>query len=607
MDADRQRARPLLVYDGACGFCKKWIARWRQLTGPSVDYAASGDVAADFPSIPQEDFDRAVQLIRPDGSRAEGAEAVLEITAPHSIPARIGHAAFNRFGLVRGLMQRAYGFVASHRPLFSAATSLLWGSDVGRPTWSAGTSLFLRLLAVVNIIAIASWWHQSAGLVGAGGILPAGAYFDAMESRFGPSGILFAPSLLWFDASPTTAGLLCLLGIAAALGAIAGLAMPLCFLTLWAVQLSLIVAGQVFYNFQWDALLVETNLIAVLLSPWRLRPSWSLPSPPGAARLLGVLLLFRLMFASGVVKLSSGDPTWADLSALGHHFLTQPLPNPLAWFADKLPPEPLKAACAGMFVIELAVPFAFFLPRRPRHLAAFATIALQAGIALTGNYAYFNILTAALCLLLLDDSLWPARRHRTPAPARFPPRWILLPVCGLLALLATVPLAGAFRAMPPILRPLAELHRLVAPFRSVNGYGLFAVMTTSRPEIIVQGSNDGIEWRTYAFRHKPGATDRPPTVIAPHQPRLDWQMWFAALGSMEANPWFQSFLLALLEGRPDVLSLLQTNPFPEGPPRLIRAQLDNYAFTTADERAASGDWWRAEPAAIYCPPASIRQ
>jgi lipase maturation factor 1 len=595
--------RPLLVYDGACGFCKKWIARWRQATGSSVDYAASQEVAANFPSIPQEEFDRAVQLIRPDGSRASGAEAVLEVTAPHSFAARIARALFERYPPVRRFFEWSYGLVAAHRPVFSAATTILWGDEVRRPSWTIGTSLFLRLLALVNIIAIASWWHQAAGLTGAGGILPAEAFFAAIEARFGPSGFLFAPSLLWFDASSLAAGALCLVGLAAALAALAGSAMPACFAVLWAVQLSLIVAGQVFYNYQWDALLVEANFLAILLSPWRLRPAWILPSPPAAARLLAILLLFRLMFASGVVKLTSGDTSWADLSALDHHFLTQPLPNPLAWFVDKMPPEPLAAACAVMFLIELAVPFLFFLPRRPRHFAACATIALQIGIAVTGNYAFFNILTAALCLLLLDDSAWPRSWRRDPRPGRFLPRLVLVPACILLALLAAVPLAGAFRTMPSVLQPVAELHRLIAPFRTVNGYGLFAVMTTERREIIVQGSEDGIEWRTYEFRHKPGDTGRPPPVVAPHQPRLDWQMWFAALGTMESNPWFQSFLLALLEGRPDVLALLETNPFPDGPPRFIRAQLDTYTFTGWD----SEEWWHAEPAAIYCPPASIRR
>ncbi|MFM8363907.1 MAG: lipase maturation factor family protein, partial [Verrucomicrobiota bacterium] len=354
--------------------------------------------------------------------------------------------------------------------------------------------------------------------------------------------------------------------------------------------------------FQWDSLLIETGFLAIFLAPWRLRPDRLAAAPPRLARFVDVVLLFRLMFCSGVVKLSSGDPVWANLEALQFHFFTQPLPNPLAWFAHQLPIDLLQAACALMFVIELVLPFAFFLPRNPRLVAAAATIALQIGIALTGNYAFFNLLTVALCLLLLDDRTWPKFLQKNPTPAVFVTRWIRTPVLAAILILSVIPLVSSFRTMPPFLAPLAEAHSRLAPFRTVNGYGLFAVMTTTRREILIQGSHDGLDWKTYEFHWKPGPLDRPLPIVAPYQPRLDWQMWFAALGRIENNPWFQSLLLRLLQGSPEVLALLKTNPFPDAPPKYLRALSDNYTFTRFGEKA----WWRAEPAAIYCPEVSLK-
>ncbi|MFM8984427.1 MAG: lipase maturation factor family protein, partial [Spartobacteria bacterium] len=236
-------------------------------------------------------------------------------------------------------------------------------------------------------------------------------------------------------------------------------------------------------------------------------------------------------------------------------------------------------------------------------IAAGAMILLQAGIALTGNYAFFNLLSAALCLMLIDDRCWPGFHFKKPTPAVFVSPWIRRPVLGAILILSIIPLASAFRTIPTSLEPLAEIYSRIAPFRTVNSYGLFAVMTTQRREIIVQGSNDGHDWKTYEFFYKPGPVDRPPPLVAPYQPRLDWQMWFAALGRVETTPWFQSCLIRLLQGSPEVLTLLEKNPFPEKPPKYIRVISDDYSFTSAGDQ----NWWSREPAAIYCPEISLKQ
>ena len=602
--------KPLLIYDGDCGFCRKWIARWEETTGDSVVYKPASEVASDFPLIPAADFERAVQLIRRDGSRCSGARAVLEITAPHSIAARVALRAHRRLPLFQAAMDAAYGLVAANRVAFSRLTKILWGSTATRPTYAIANGLFLRLLALVFLIALVSFQIQAPGLIGSGGVLPVAPVFESVHQRFGPESFRLMPSLVWLAPGDAVVSALSVIGMVAAGAALLGILQPLCFLILWAVTLSLTVAGQDFYNFQWDALLIEAGFLAIFLAPWKLSPGWLRADPPRLARFATIALLFRLMFCAGVVKLVSGDPEWRNLTALNHHFLTQPLPTPAAWFVQHWPPEILQAACAGMFVIELLVPFAFFLPRIPRTAAALATIALQAGIALTGNYAFFNLLTVALCLLLIDDKTWPrflrARHGSSGRRPVFTTRWLRIPVCSFLLVLSLVPLSMSFRVVPEFLKPLANIHSLVAPFRTVNSYGLFAVMTTERREILIQGSRDGLTWETYRFRWAPGALNRPPPLVAPYQPRLDWQMWFAALGRFETTPWFQSLLGCLLRGDKDVLALFDHNPFPQAPPRFVRALSDTYLFTDPADRARTGNWWKAEPAAIYCPEVSLR-
>jgi hypothetical protein len=158
----------------------------------------------------------------------------------------------------------------------------------------------------------------------------------------------------------------------------------------------------------------------------------------------------------------------------------------------------------------------------------------------------------------------------------------------------------------PLPAPAETYLAWISPLRFVNSYGLFAVMTTMRPEIVVEGSNDGTAWTPYEFRYKPGDLKRPPPWVAPYQPRLDWQMWFAALGSAEENRWVYNFAARLMQGSEPVLGLLERNPFPRGRPRYIRAVVYNYQFTDFAERRRSGAWWRREEKATYLPPISLR-
>lgn len=497
------------------------------------------------------------------------------------------------------------------------------GAAPGTNRFSLATWLILRLLALVYAVAFASCWNQIDALVGPQGLMPADRLFAAAREQLGASAYHQFPSFVWFFGSAGFLQVLVAAGVGLSLLVFAGVAPALGLALLWAGYLSLCVAGQTFFNFQWDALLLETTLLAVFIAPWRALPLWQRPEPAPIARLLVVWLLFRLMFLSGLVKLTSGDPTWRDLSALTFHFETQPLPTVLGWWAHQLPAAWLRAACAGMFAIELVAPFCLFGPRGLRHRAAWLFIGLMLLIALTGNYTYFNFLTAALCVLCLDDAHLAALANRFRIPAAsvspvsdvsnvsqisslpVPPRWLLLPLAvAIVALTFAQFVPAMLRQRPwPFVAPVADA---VAPFRSFNTYGLFAVMTQPRRELVFEGSDDGRTWQAYTFPHQPGVLTRAPTWVAPHQPRLDWQLWFAALGSPQQNPWVLGLCEHLLRGNPVVLDLLAFNPFPAAPPRFVRVVRYDYRFTDPAARRATGQWWRRTPLEFYIAPVSLR-
>jgi predicted DCC family thiol-disulfide oxidoreductase YuxK len=600
-----------VLYDGTCGFCKTWIGRWRERTGESVDHEPSQTAAARFPEIPPEAFAQAVQLVLPDGSVLAGAESVARLLA---LPRGRGlfDSAYRRLPGAAPAAELAYRIIAGHRSAAAAATRVLWGRSVLRPTYSAANALFLRLLGLCYLAAFVSFWVQADGLVGEHGILPIGAFLDWVRSQTGSERYWLVPTLCWLSSGNAALHALCAGGVLASLLLVAGLVPAAAAFLAWLFYLSVAVAGQLFLEFQWDLLLLEAGLLAIFLAPPRRWRVGSGLAAPALSRFLLVWLLFRLMISSAVVKLSSGDPTWRNLTALRYHFETQCLPPWTAWYLHHAPPWFLTFSCAAVFLVELVVPFFFFAPRRLRLIACALTVFLQLTIAVTGNYAFFNWLTVALAVLLVDDATFPRRwregaigapRGGGPAGGRAGawPRWILVPAAVWLLAASAVPFLATLGARRAIPAPLIAVYRAGAPLRSANGYGLFAVMTTSRPEILIEGSDDGASWQAYEFRWKPGDPARRPAFVAPHQPRLDWQMWFAALGSYEENPWLIQFLRRLLEGSPDVLRLVARNPFPAGPPRYLRAVVYGYQFTTPAERARTGAWWRRELKGLYCP------
>ncbi len=483
-----------------------------------------------------------------------------------------------------------------------------------------GAWFFLRILGLIYLVAFGSFWIQMEGLIGSRGILPARYFLESVGLQLGPERYWLVPTLAWISPSDIFLHFLCGGGVFLSLLLVADVAPALVSFLLWVFYLSVASVAREFMGFQWDSLLLEAGFLAIFLSPPSLkRGSSGRSTSLWVVILLFRWLLFRLVFSSGVVKLASGDAMWRSLTALTVHYETQPLPTWVGWYVHQLPIWFHKSSCGLMFAAELLVPFLFFAPRRWRLLGCTATVGFQALILLTGNYCFFNLLTIALCLFLVDDTAWRrllpvlSRRGLPPPegdsePAGVPrswPAWVVGPVAVVILLVTAVQMTALARGRISWPRPVWAVVEAAAPFRSVNTYGLFAIMTAQRPEIVVEGSDDGATWRAYEFKYKPGDLACRPGFIAPYQPRLDWQMWFAALGEYRENPWFVYFCVRLLEGSPPVLRLLKTNPFPNRPPRYLRAILYRYRFTDFQTRRVSGAWWRREKKGLYCPVLSL--
>jgi len=594
--------QPLLIYDGRCGFCRIWIDYWKRLTGEQIEFAPSQEVADRYPQIPREAFAEAVQLVRPDGSVASGARAVFESLGREGI--------YESSSWIAKSTEAAYRFIARRRTFFYWLTRLTFGKRIEPARFALTQWLFLRLLAAIYIVAFVSLAVQVTGLLGEHGISPAHDFFGRVGTDLGWMRFWAAPSVFWWNSSDKVLAGATWMGVGLGAVLFIGRMERLVLVLLYVLYLSFSLAGQEFLSFQWDALLLEAGFLAIFFGHSRVAQK--------TVAWLYRWLAFRLYFLSGFVKLASHDPNWRNLSALDFHYWTQPLPTIVAWYADKLPRAFQHASTFMVLAVELGAPFLIFMPRRIRFFSAGLLLGLQALIFITGNYTFFNLLSAAITIFLFDDQalrglIWTPRRVREwlladhhAEPARTG-RVGRLAAAALTLLILPLGLVRIFEnSTVHVPEPLEAVARYSSPFQIVNSYGLFAVMTTERLEIAVEGSDDGQQWRAYEFPYKPGDVSRAPRWAAPYQPRLDWQMWFAALSDYRSNPWFVTFVERLLEGSPQVLALLEKNPFPDRPPRYIRAMTYDYRFTTWDERRQTGAWWHREPHGEYLPPVGFR-
>jgi len=495
-----------------------------------------------------------------------------------------------------------------------------WGAELGRALAAPRLRvrwLLLRLLGLTLLIASASLWTQVIALSGARGVVPFAEVLEGYARQFGPLERLWqAPTLCWLWDGDGMLHLLCAGGVLAGVLCVLNLA-PRAALAVGAVAyLSLASVCAPWLNFQWDALLIESLVLGALLAPRGVRPGLGAQQPPARAVVFLLLfLVFRLHFESGVVKLTSGDAVWRGLRALEFHYETQPLPSFVSAWVHGLPGWLHRACCAVMFVIELGAPLLLLAPWRRVRLGAVAgLLLLQVVIAATGNFAYFNLLTLVLVLIGLDDRVVPGVRWgradigSTSTSTSTTPGWglrarLLAAFTTLVVCIGVMQLAVACwpRGTP---RAVRKVLRLAAPPMAINSYGLFRWMTTTRDEIIIEGSDDGLRWLPYQLPAKPGDLGRAPPLVAPHQPRLDWQLWFAALGECGddgQNHWVPALLQRMLEHRRPVLALFARVPFPNRPPQYLRTLRYRYRFTTPAQRDVTGTWWRRELLGQFCP------
>ena len=495
---------------------------------------------------------------------------------------------------------------------------LLWGSQPGPAEHIVTRWAFIRALGIVYLIAFVSVWVQADGLFGDQGILPVQDFLDGVRQNNPSNYYQRCPTVFWFGCSNTAIHLVCAAGTVASVLMAAVVLPGLGAILAWICYLSLVKVGQDFFGFQWDELLLEAGFLAIFFAPARLFVTLSRDDKPSRIVLwLLRWLCFRLMFSSGLVKLTSGDPTWTwpNFTAMTYHYFTQPLPVWTAWYMHQLPVWFQKFTTIFVLAIELIVPFTIFAPRRVRHLGAYILVGFQVLLILTGNYCFFNLLAIVLCIPLFDDAAFPARfRNAVPPPPAAPPparrsvlsHWrtalMALLACAIvpLSILATLEDMGVLDRENMLAKwPKVQGAFMTASwdFNCVGGYGLFRWMTTKRPEIAIEGSNDGENWLAYEFKYKPGDMSRRPAFVAPYQPRLDWQMWFAVLYPRRSFNWFLPFIKRLLDGSPAVLSLLEKNPFPDAPPKYIRAVLYEYTFT--DRANGDSAWWQRKQLGLY--------
>jgi hypothetical protein len=485
--------------------------------------------------------------------------------------------------------------------------------------------IFLRALGAIYFSAFFSLVFQIRGLIGPQGILPASEYLQSLAEQVGRARYWYVPSLLWFSSGSHMLTALCWVGMFAAILLVLNFwprgMLVVCFVCF----LSFVSAAEDFSGYQSDGMLLEAGFLALFVAPAGFRPGFGKSRPPVRAALY--LLLwewFRIYFESGVAKIAGGDLEWRNFTAMDDYYQNGPLPTWIGWYVQHLPHWFHAAATGLTLALELVLIFAAFLPRPFRIALFFVVTPWQIVIILTANYTFLNYLVLLLGFLLLDDRFlarfvpnnWKPQLAQPSTQealsANSAPRdlrqniqlWLAPLRVSITAVLlvwifyaTTVQMVWMITPAPLPTSPVA----LLEPFRIANRYGLFAVMTRGRYEIEFQGSNDGRIWAAYSFRYKPQALDKPPRIYAPHQPRLDWNLWFASLGEWHGNPMVLRVERSLLSNDPDVLALFAANPFPQGPPRQVRAVLWQYWFTSMAEKRETGLWWRRESLGLYAP------
>jgi len=447
--------------------------------------------------------------------------------------------------------------------------------------------VWLRALGGIFFSAFIALRFQIDGLIGPRGLLPASTYLDDVRTYIGPlRRFWFTPSLFWISAGEPMLHAVVIAGLVASVALMLNLWPRMAIAVAAICFLSFVSAAQDFSGYQSDGMLLEAALVSLFFAPRGLRPRMARDQP---LSLLALFMLrwewFRIYFESGVVKILSGEEQWRNLTAMDKYYENGPLPTWIGWHVQQLPHAFHATSAAYTLIAELLIAWLVFFPKKSRLVAFILTTPLQIGIILTANYAFLNYIVLFLGVLLLA-------RSGMPAVAEFNRRNAVA-----VAVLGIVFVTTIFGFLVPSFPTL----RWLEPFRVANSYGLFAVMTRGRYEIEFQGTTDGTTWIAYPFRFKPQDPMKRPGIYAPYQPRFDWNLWFASLGTLEQNVFVLNTEERLLEGSPPVLRLFAGNPFASKPPVAVRAMLWQYRFTTRAERARTGAWWRRTLIGNYSP------
>ena len=458
--------------------------------------------------------------------------------------------------------------------------------------------VFQRALAGVYLIAFLVAANQFRPLLGDNGLLPVPRFVELVPFRK-------APSIFHLHYSDRFLAVVAWSGVA--LASACALGVPergpiwlsmLAWAGLWALYLSIVNVGQVFYGFGWETLLLETGFLAVFLGPASV-------APPIVVVIALRWVLFRVEFGAGLIKLR-GDPCWRDLTCLFYHHETQPLPNPLSWFFHHLPRPVHRVEVAANHFAQVVAPVFLFGPQPIATVAGAVILATQGWLMASGNFSWLNVLTMALALMSLDNRVLTRVLSAPHHLASFP-GWYQ-GACVVLALLV----AGL--SIRPI-RNLASRGQLMNssfdPLHLVNTYGAFGRVTKERYEIVIEGTDAttpdaGAIWREYEFKGKPGDPYRRPPQVAPYHLRLDWLMWFVAIPGRSHDRWLLTLMQRLLQNDRPILKLLQSNPFPDQPPTFVRAARFRYRFSSHPERRDTKAWWIRSRVGELVPPISLR-
>lgn len=463
-------------------------------------------------------------------------------------------------------------------------------------TYTIAASLLPRLLGFVYFVAIVPFLFQIKGLLGKNGILPISDFLAYFKTNVPKKRFIYVPSLFWINASDAALIGLAVLGTCISVVLMFGYAPPLCLAGLFIIYLSIVSVGQDFLSFGWESFLLEITFFTFLVS--------LTPIPTLFAWMNLNFLLFRFFVQAGAVKIQSHDFSWRDFTALAFHYQSQPLPNTWAWYVYKLPINFHKASTIFMFFVELIVPFGLFLTEEIRVAVGIILIGLQVIIWLTGNFSFLNHLTVALCIIAFNNDFLSLFISR---PESQDGHWFFVYVStlfgGIFLILQFIRFWNHFK---PYQEVFSRFFSWLSLFHLVNRYGLFAIMTKKRYEIVIEGSQDGKTWQEYLCWYKPSEITRRPRRISPFQPRIDWQMWFLPFDDFESATWFHQFLFHLLKGTPEVLKLVRLNPFSDQPPKYIRALMYDYQFSTYEQKKKNGWWWQRELVGQFSPTLTLR-